>query len=354
MRIIRNYFLKEFSQNFFYSFLSITFVLVLGNLIKVSDLVIRKGVHFVTAGLLFLYYIPYLLEFSLPLACLLGVLLSVGRISSDNELVALKVAGISFTRILAIFLTLGVIISLFLVILNDRIIPQAHFASRKVLKEITKENPLGFVEPGVFIDNFKDFILFTHDVDANILKKVFIYEIQEGSSNLIYADRGEFVVERDILKIKLQSGFIEGPAMKYRIHFQTHFMHLPIEKQGHKTQKKPKDMTIKEIRQQISYYKQKNIDALPLKVELHRKLSLSFSSIVFVLLGFGVAGLIKHREKSINFSICFCAALAYYLLSILGEALVLKGILPVTLGMWFPNIIFSIIGGFITYRICAS
>ena len=328
--------------------------MLLGNLVKLSDLVVRKGVDFFVAAQLFLYYVPYLLEFSLPLACLLGTLLSLGRISADNEIISLKVAGISMAKILSVFLTLGVIISLFLVILNDRIIPQAHFSSRKVLKKMTKDNPLSFVEPGVFIDEFKDFILFTQDVEVNTLKKVFIYELQDGSSNLIYADKGEFVIDGDILKVKLQDGFIEGPEMKYRIHFKTHFMYLPIEKHTGEPAKKPKDMNTKEIRTAIQYLKDKSLDPLPLRVELHRKISMSFSSVIFILLGFGVAGMIKHREKSINFGICFVAALSYYLLSILGETLVLKNILPVAVGMWLPNFIFLCIGGILSFRLCRS
>ena len=352
MRIIRNYFLKEFFQSFFLAFLIITFFMVLGNLIKLSDLVVRKGIDFLTAAQLFLYLTPYLLTFTLPLSCLLGTLLSLGRISSDNEIISMKVAGISLTKILFVFLTLGLIVSLFLIILNDRIIPHAHFAERTVLKKMTEENPLGFVEPGVFIDEFKDFILFTQDVEINTLKKVFIYELKEGSSNLIYADKGEFVIDGDILKVKLQDGFIEGPQMKYRIHFKTHFMYLPIEKHTGQPKKKPKDMTIKEIRNAMVNLEDKDLDPLPLEVELHRKLSLSFSSIVFVLLGFGIAGMIKHREKTINFGICLLSAVAYYLFSMLGETLVLKAMLPVALGMWLPNILFLVLGTILSYRLC--
>jgi len=354
MRIVRNYFLKEFLHNFLFSFLIITFFIALGNLMMLPDMIIRKGVAVFTAFQIFLYRLPYLLMYSLPLSCLLGVLLSVGRISSDNEIIALKVGGISFFKILSVFLTVGLIISLSLVVLNDFVISKAHFASRKLLRAVSKENPLAFVEPGSFVE-FRDYQLFTQDIEANTLKKVFINETKEGSSNIIYAEKGDFIIDEGFLKIKLKNGFMEGPSMKYRIHFKNHFMHLPIEKQDIKTSKKPKDMGIKEIKNAITALRNEDKNPLPLQVELHRKLSLSFSSIVFVLLGFGIAGVVKHREKTINIGICIAGGMVYYFLSeTLCKTIAFKMILPVFLVMWLPNVIFSIIGGYFSYKICAS
>ena len=348
MKLIRQYFLKEFLSNFFLSLLGITLLMILGNLIKLSDMIVRKGVESASAFKLFLCYIPYLLEFSLPLSILLATLLTMGRASAENEIISLKTSGVS------LFLVLGLITSLLSIILQDRIIPQAHFASRKIVKKIAKDNPLSFIEPGVFIDEFKDFVLFTRDVEENTLRKVFIYELKEDSPNLIYAEKGDFVVEKEILKIKLQDGFIEGPQMQYRIHFKTHFMHLPIEKKENSVSKKPADMTLKELEEEINALRKRDLDPLPLEAEFHKKISISFSSLVFVLLGFGAGGLVKHREKSINFGICFLSALGYYLLSLLGETLVLKKILPVCLGIWLANLILLTIGVALTLKICKS
>jgi len=354
MKLIRQYFLKEFLSNFFLSLLGITLLMILGNLIKLSDMIVRKGVESASAFKLFLCYIPYLLEFSLPLSILLATLLTIGRASAENEIISLKTSGISLFKILFLFLVLGLITSLLSIILQDRIIPQAHFASRKIVKKIAKDNPLSFIEPGVFIDEFKDFVLFTRDVEENTLRKVFIYELKEDSPNLIYAEKGDFVVEKEILKIKLQDGFIEGPQMQYRIHFKTHFMHLPIEKKENSVSKKPADMTLKELEEEINALRKRDLDPLPLEAEFHKKISISFSSLVFVLLGFGAGGLVKHKEKSINFGICFLSALGYYLLSLLGETLVLKKILPVYSGIWLANLILLTIGVALTLKICKS
>ncbi len=339
-----------------FSILSITFVMLMGNLIKTSDLIVRKGVDIPSAFKMFLFLIPYLLGFVIPIAILLGCLMTVGRISSDNELIAIKVGGVSMARILAVFITIGIIFSLFLIIVNDKIIPKAHFESRKIIKQIGKKNPLGFIEPGVFIDNFSDFVLFTQDVEGNILKNVFIYQMSEGkgdSNNFIHAEKGEFVVDGNVLNIKLSNGFIQESKMKYRTNFQTYFMHIPFDISNISVSRKPVDMSLKELKDEINNFEKNNMDILPLRVGYHKKISFSFSAVIFALLGFGLGAQIKHREKSINFGICFFAALLYYLFYMLGETLALKGIFPVVFSMWLGNIIFLIIGIYFSYKACS-
>ena len=354
MRIIRNYFLKEFLSNFLFSFLIITFFMALGNLMILPDMVITKNINIFSALQIFLYRMPYLLIYSLPLSFLLGVLLCVGRISSDNEIIALKVAGISFFKILSVFLMVGFIISLFSIVLNDYIIPQAHFASRTLEGKVGRDNPLAFVEPGSFIE-FNGYKLFAQDIEANTLKNTFIYELKDGSSNVIFAEKGDFIIDEDILKIKLQNGFMEGPGMKYRIYFKNHFMHLPVEKQSTKVSKKPKDMGIKELWKEINRLEKEKIDPLPLRVEFHRKISLSFASIVFALMGMGIAGAVRHREKTINVGICILSGMVYYFLAeTVCKTLAFKMPLPVFLVMGLPNIIFLIIGGYFSYKLCVS
>jgi LPS export ABC transporter permease LptF len=358
MRIIRNYFLREFGSNLIHAFVGITFILLLGNLVQASDLVIRKGVDIGVAGKFFLFTIPYLLQYSLPLACLLGILLCMGRFAADNEFVAIKVAGIGLWRILKIFLIVGMTISLFLIFLHVRLIPYSHYMTKSTLKEIGKENPLGLIEPGVFVDAFKDFVLFTHDMEDNILKRVYIYQLQEDAGSVIFAERGEFVVDGNVLKVKLQDGFIEGPNMQYRVRFQNHFMHLPIEKNKKTLSKKAKHMGIKEINSELKLLKHQTGSHVPekrreLQIELHRKISTSFASVIFVLLGFGVAGRIRGRERSTNLSVIFIVGLGYYLISLLCTTLVEKHYLPVY-GIWLTNIVFLAIGGYYSWRACTS
>ncbi|MDD5238608.1 MAG: LptF/LptG family permease, partial [Candidatus Omnitrophica bacterium] len=149
MRILRNYFLREFIMPLFLSLGILTFVMILGNLIKIADLVINKGVDIFSVSKIFLFMMPALIKYTLPISALAAVLLSLGRLSSDNEIVAIKASGINIFTLILPLLIVGIILSLILVIFNDRVIPYAHFASRKTLIEVGIKNPTAALEEGV-------------------------------------------------------------------------------------------------------------------------------------------------------------------------------------------------------------
>ena len=110
MKILRDYFVKEFIGPLFLALGVLTFVMLLGNLIKIADLVINKGVDFFSVAKVFLFMIPYLLTYVLPIAALTAVLLSLGRLSSDNEIVAIRASGIHlFSLIFPLLLVLSLI-----------------------------------------------------------------------------------------------------------------------------------------------------------------------------------------------------------------------------------------------------
>lgn len=364
MKILRNYFLKEFISPLFLALGVLTFVMILGNLIKITDLVINKGVDIFSVSKLFIFMIPYLLTYTLPIAALTAVLLALGRLSSDNEIIAIRACGINLFRLIFPLLTVGIILSLLLVIFNDRVIPYAHFATRKTLIEVGAKNPTAALEPGVFINSFERYILFIYKIEENKIFNVRIYEPQESKpTRTIVAKKGEFIVipEKNIVKLKLIDGTADepdpdNPVNFYKLNFKTYFMTLNFMKSQDpdKIDKKPKDMTILELSNEIKKLKKEGIEAIPLITEIHEKITLAFSCFVFILLGSSLAIITRRREKSINLGIAFLIVGVYYLMFIGAEALSLQGYLPPAIAMWLPNFIFGTIGAISTYKVCAS
>ncbi len=365
MKILRNYFLKEFIGPLFLALGVLTFVMLLGNLIKIADLVINKGVDIVSVSKLFLLMIPYLLTYTLPIAALAAVLLSLGRLSSDNEIIAIRASGINIFSLITPLLVVGALLSLTLVIFNDRVIPYAHYASRKTLMEVGIKNPAAALEPGVFINSFDKYILFIYRIEQNKLYNVRIYEPQgeDKPTRTIVAKHGEFIAvpEKKIVKLKLTEGTSdepdpENPSNFYKLNFKTYFMTLNLSQaQSRDTvEKKPKDMTIAELNREISKLKKEGIDPTPLITEIHEKIALAFSCLIFILLGSSLAIITRRREKSINFGMAFLIVGIYYLLLMGSEALSLQGHISPPIAMWLPNIILGSIGSFLTLRVCAS
>jgi len=365
MRILRNYFLKEFIGPLFLALGVLTFVIILGNLVKIADLVINKGVDIFNVSKLLLFMIPYLLTYTLPIAALTAVLLSLGRLSSDNEIVAIRASGINMFSLILPLLVVGLILSLVLVIFNDRVIPYAHFATRKTVMDIGVKNPTAALEPGIFINSFEKYILFIYRIDQNKLTNVRIYEPQgeDKPARTIVAKRGEFIAvpEKNMLKLKLMEGTSdesdpENPSNFYKLNFKTYFMSLNLSQtqDKDKVEKKPKDMTIQELRNEIKKIKKEGIDPAPLVTEINEKISLAFSCFVLMLFGIPLAIITRRREKSINFGMAFLIVGVYYLMLLGSEALSIQGNLNPKIAMWIPNIILGAIGAILTYRLCRT
>ena len=132
MRILRNYILKECLQPFILSISVLTSVFLLGYLPQLANKVINNGVSLAAMGQVFLYYIPILLGYTLPIACLITVILALGHMSAENEILAMRASGIHLLRLLAPLTVVGIALCLVVYILNDRIIPDAYDAQTRI------------------------------------------------------------------------------------------------------------------------------------------------------------------------------------------------------------------------------
>src|ERR1041385_2314640 len=135
MKILRNYILTECILPFAISLGVLTSVFLLGYLPQLADKVINKGVSLAAVSQVFLYYIPLLLGYTLPIACLTTIILTFGRLSADNEILAIRASGIYLRRIISPLVMVGIIFSIILFILNDRVIPTAYSQQTAILKE---------------------------------------------------------------------------------------------------------------------------------------------------------------------------------------------------------------------------
>lgn len=314
-------------------------------------MVLRKGIDIATALRICSFQTLYILGITLPFAFLMGLLLALGRLVADNELVAINAAGTPTHKILRMFILLGLVFSLLLFILNDKVIPALHYNYRNQSKTILYKNINNLIEPGVFLQNFPNYILYVSDKTGNKLKNVYIYEIggEEKVSRVTFAKRGEFITENDTLRLKLEEGFRDETASKgqneiYRLNFEVFFMDIPIGGKSANIAKKTKDMDLKELGKEINRLGGIGVATSELEAEYHKRVSFPFSIIAFVILGFGISLRVKHREKSINFGIAIMAGLTGYALFLLAQMAVENRIILPAVGMWLPNGIMLLAG----------
>ncbi len=354
MRILRDYILKEFFHSFILTLVVFTFVFLVGNIITLANYIINKGVDAFSVLKLFMYLIPWLLSFTLPIAVLTASILSFGRLSGDGELTAMKASGISLYRIAMPIIMVGVLLSFFAFFLNDQVSPNCSFASRRVIKEIGIRSPAAALEEGTFIRGFENYIIFIHEIKGNKLKNIRIYQPQEGKpTRTIVAEMGEInsTPEKNLIELKLYNGTSEEPSPTdpdsfYKLNFKTYFMSLDLSKvfKKEKIQKKTREMTINELNAEIEKCVVQNIDPIPLRVEIYKKINISVATIIFALIGIPLGVKAQRSEKSIGF-VLGSVLFGIYWAAFSGMIVVASGgRIPPMLAASLPNIVFFTLG----------
>lgn len=360
MRILRNYILRECLQPFTLSICVLTSVFLLGFLPQLANNVINNGVSLTAIGQVFLYNIPILLGYTLPIACLITVILALGHMSAENEILAMRASGIHLLRLLSPLTVVGIALCLVVYILNDRIIPNSFDAQTRILQETGNRDPSSMLEAGSFINAFDQYIIFIYRMEGDLLYGVRIYEPAPNKpTKTIIAEQGEFVhvPGKDQLMLKLTNGTSDEPDVSnpnnfYKLNFQTSFITIDLSKKKARTEKKSREMTLRELHNKIKSLRKLSIDPSPLVAEYHRRLAWSLSPLIFILLGFPFAAITNRRAKSANLVYALLFAAPYYILSLACQGMASQNIFSPILLMWTPNALALALAIFFNWRLC--
>ncbi|MBI3021720.1 MAG: LptF/LptG family permease [Candidatus Omnitrophica bacterium] len=359
MKILRTYILTEHVAPFSVTVGGLTAVLLIGNIIKFADLVISKGVSLFDILRLILYLIPSMLGFTVPMACLVAVVLAFSRLNTDYELIAMRASGVAPIRLVLPLLLVGSVISALLLIVNDRVAPTSHLAFRRQLKAIGAKQPTAYLEAGTFIKDFPPYVIFVYQVEGQQLFNVRIYEPQSaGPTRTIIAERGAFepLPEKRVVQLKLHDGTVDewdpkNPGAFYKVIFTTYSMTLRSDQDDPALmRKKLREMTFKELAAERKRLSSEGIETLPVSLELHRKIAFPFATVVFVAFGLALGLRLHHHERLTGFVWILGIFICYYLGSIGMNAVALKGVLSPWLAMWVPNLVGGLLSGAMTAK----
>ncbi|MCK5580457.1 MAG: LptF/LptG family permease [Candidatus Omnitrophica bacterium] len=360
MKTLRSYILFECILPFFLALGVLTCVFLLGNLVQLTHMVINKGVSLAVVGKIFLLYIPTLLGYTMPFACLASIIMAFSRLSNDNEIIAIRASGIYLKRLLVPLFVIGIIFSLISFILNDRVIPYTHHEQKKMFKILGGSNPTALLEPGVFINSFDGKVIFIHKINGTKMQNVTIWLPQPDGkpTRTIISKKGEFIQipEKKQILLKLIDGTsdeadLKNPNNFYKLNFKNLFITLDTSKHAQKVKKKPKGMSLKELKNEMNRLGMLMVDSSRIETEYYRKIAWSFSPLIFILLGFPLAVITNRRAKTANWIITILFASAYYLLSLGCEALSIEQIAAPNIIMWGPDVLGGFTALILNYRL---
>lgn len=360
-KILNQYILKEIAFPFIIILFVLTFVLLMGKILQIMDLFINKGISFFSIAKIILFLLPYFMLFTIPIALLIAILMAMGRLSSDNEVTAMKTSGISLLQLFYPVAVASLIAFIFSIIISYYIVPQSNTATRKLLFNVVQQNVNIGLKEKIFNDDFKDFLIYADKILANknYMEGIIISDKRTvGEHNTIFARKAYLVSDPESMnvKLKLENGSIHSvsPNLKnYRkIDFISYEINLDLSTavgNFDKPAKSAKDMTMNELLENMKKPGMQEKDIRELYIEAHKKFSTPLACILFGMLALPL-GIRSHRSvKSKGFAVGLLIVCFYYVLRIGGEAFAETGYIPVAIGVWFPNILFALIAFLLFY-----
>ena len=196
----------------------LTVVLILGQVFrKIRPLLVEQAAPLDLIGRFILLIIPFTLMFTLPWGFLASTLLSFGRLSSHNELLGLRMAGLGLGRVAFPVILVGAGLSGLCWWLTGTAAPRAKDASRNLIYEAVRKDPRKLIQPRVVISRFPNQRVYAEGADEDgLIHGLHIYKFtgEGGEANLeayMFAQEVDLYVneEEKQLRLKLSNPFIE-------------------------------------------------------------------------------------------------------------------------------------------------
>jgi lipopolysaccharide export system permease protein len=351
-RILTLYIIREITSLFLLGILVFTLILLMGRLIKLTDLVISRGVPMADISRMILYLMPSFLVFTIPMAFLLAVLLAFGRLSADNEITVMKSGGLSLVQIMPPVLLCAMVAVLLTLAASIIGVPWGNTAFKRISFEMLKQNVAATIREKVFWDEIPGIILYTdhYDEQNRTLKGIIIHDSRDQARPMtIFAAAGKVGCtpnQQDICLV-LDNGSIHaaGKGDEYRlVNFGEYVLTVAGPGREGGIGRNELDMGIGELRRQINDPATPKATRFKQTTELQSRFAFPFASLVFAVVAVPLGIQNRRSGKSAGFSVSIGILLAYYVLLSLLRTLAERGTLPAGLALWLPNMIFLAVG----------
>lgn len=354
-RILSFYIIREIASLFLLGITVFTLILLMGRLIKLTEMVVSRGVPFTDVARMIMYLMPSFLVFTIPMAFLLAVLLAFGRLSADNEITIIKASGVSLVQIMPPVLFCAMVAAILALSASMVGVPWGNSAFKELSFKVLKQNASATIREKVFWDEIPGVILYTDQYDDQMqtLRGVVIHDGRNpGRPMTIFARQGAVTggTGRQALRLSLADGSIHaaGKGDEYRlVHFGEYIMSVGGESGVGGAARNELDMEISELQRQIGNPATAPRTRLKMLSELHSRFAFPFASLVFAFIAVPLGIQNRRSGKSSGFSVSIGILLAYYLMLSLVKTLAEKGGIPPAIALWLPNMVFLGIGWYL-------
>jgi|YNPNPStandDraft_1061719.scaffolds.fasta_scaffold00095_8 lipopolysaccharide export system permease protein len=355
MKLVDKLVLREIFGPFLFGVAAFTSVFFAGSyLLKLTNWIMR-GMPLTTAVEIVTLALPSIVVYTLPMATLLGVLLGVGRLSGDSEVIALFASGTSLYRLALPIIGLGATVSLSAIVLGELVAPWANTRAER-LRSVALHEVEASALPFTLMDDATSSLIRVGgglNPDTGEAKDVTIIRFSDGRpAFIIYAKKAVW-------------GGIDGPDGRYRWRLISGFSQSTGDRSPacstfdesrtrdvkiHKTpqemailQKKPEQMNFRELTELVAYLKthpDRGLDQIrKLDVDRWNKFSLPLSSLVFAMVG-APLGIRKQRSaSSVGLGLSILVIFVYWIVWHYTSSLAVQGSIEPPIGAFLADIV---------------
>ena len=350
LRLIDRYIFREILSYTILGLFVFTFIFFVPQLVRLMDLVVSRSAGLASIGTLVACTLPGIFTFTLPMGVLVGVLIGLGRLSADSELIALQALGFDRKRILFPVGVLAVLAGAATLGITLNLGPMAVAQLHATEAALSTSQASFEVQPRVFEERFPHLVLYVSDVTGGGTEWRGIVMVHTGAdalSQITFAESG--IVLPDPQHGSLQFHLSNGATHEFSRTDPNHYslstfgrsdFALAVSETGGAA---PVTVTVAELPFSGVWKRARAGDTQAL-VEFHRRIAFPAACLVFALLGVPV-GIRPHRGgRAAGFVVTLLMVSGYYLFFVVGAGLARRGSIPVGLGMWGANLVSALCG----------
>jgi LPS export ABC transporter permease LptF len=358
MKLIDRFVSRELIVNVLFAIAVLSLVLVVGNIFRrLLPLLVNHDVPMEYLITFIAYVLPFSLIFTIPWGLLTAILLVFGRLSADNELIALRANGVSVPRVCVSLWGVALICTVICLWLNVQVAPAAQEKLRSTIFDLATRNPMALFGSDQVIDQFPGRKIYVGKKEGNKLENITVFELNQNSlpvkvtyarTGMLEADLANKQILMHLYQARYQERDPKDPTNLRKIRDGINMVEgtLPIslEELYEKEKKRPSRsaLSIEQLLEQLKSEDKRERSAS--RTEINKRFSFPFACVAFAIIGVPLGVTAHRRETSIGFAMGLIVATTYFLFVIIGDTLRGNPHAHPELLVWFPNVLFIILG----------
>lgn len=332
----------------------LTFFIMLPQVLHLVDLWVNKGVSVSVLGKMTLLAIPQFMVAAIPMALLMGILLAMGRLAQDSELVVLKACGLSLYQIMRPIALLVILYTVLSLILNMVWMPYS-FHLFSVLKKALVSSTTLALKPQTFNHAIPGLTIYVEEQNLKnrVMKGILIHDQRNPDNKMTLTARSGRI---HLLKgggtaLSLQEGSRHqkvGFDHYRQLRFSTYTMDLGISL-GLNTRditEQLDELNVNELRTMMRHPSPEK--AYEARMEWHRRLSFPIATLILGLFAVPLGLQQSQRSgRSYGFTVAVLALIFHFMLLSSGEAMARNHTVDPLVGFWLPNLIMTVLTGYV-------